>query len=365
MSMCTLKIVLDHPHRTYASGEKARGVVEADVHSDCECRKLSLHREWRTHGKGNAYSGGKQEWELFSGTWTAGQNASYPFEFEVPRGPLTYRGHILSITWHLRAHADLAHALDQKVEEEFVLAAGQAHDEGSPGRPGRASDQISITAAEAKKKGPVVYAIAIPAFFITLGVSLWFASGLLQKTVLHHWLQAHFPHDAFARVFLAGFGALFFGIIAVTCAGFILSTLGYELAMRKLGQVKVELSSKTVRPGGSINCKIHFRPRSQVELKKAVAQLRGVEWAHWTSGGTSMKTRNYTHTLFDRATTIASRQTLVPGQDIVLEGTIQVPPDAPYTIQITDNELNWSLEVILSLHHWPGWSDVLDIAVRP
>lgn len=360
MSGCSLRISLDRANRTYAVGEKVQGVVEVDARGDCECRKLTLHREWRTHGKGDVYSGGEQEWVLFSGMWTGGEHASYRFEFIAPRGPLSYHGHVLSVAWYIRAHADLAHTIDHEVEEEFLLVPGEApggvHTESaiSSDRPG---GQITFTSEDAKKMGGRGYAGFSALLVVSLGVCLWLLWRIFAKGMPPHW--------DWRNVYLPGFFALFSAVLAVTSAALVLSGLKFRLAQKKLGAVRVELSPKQVRPGETVTCRIMFRPLSPVELKAARVRWWGVECATRSRAGSDPSTTLYTHTLFDSKTIIASRRDFMPGQDVSLEGKFQIPHDAPSTLKVTHNELYWWAEVIMNLKHCPDWSDTFEITVRP
>ena len=97
MSKCDLSIELTDGKRTYQIGEIVRGAVHVAVDADCSCDKLTLTHQWQTHGRGNRARGEENKQVLFEGQWRAGESASYPFEFEVPAGPLTFHGHLLNV----------------------------------------------------------------------------------------------------------------------------------------------------------------------------------------------------------------------------------------------------------------------------
>src|SRR4051812_37999520 len=116
MSTCELRIDLDRPDPVYSPGEPIRGRVEVRAEADCRCRRLTLTREWRTHGRGNRAAGGRLELGLFEGAWRPGEVAVYPFELDAPSGPFTYHGHYLNVDWYLRARADVPSAPDPVAE---------------------------------------------------------------------------------------------------------------------------------------------------------------------------------------------------------------------------------------------------------
>ncbi len=351
MSKCDLKIVLNNPDRTCAAGERVEGAVEVDVRSDCECRHLTLHHEWRTSGKGGADSGGEQDLSLFSGTWTAGEHASYPFEFIAPRRPLTYHGKILSVDWYLRAHAELAHGTEVKSEEKFTLIPGKAHEEEYHASAPKPGDRLTVMKVEKMGAGFDLWG-GILFFFLGLAACGWLVWKIFGKAMRPYYRGAWGDY-----VFL-GFGAVFSGYAAYAGARMLLETLGTNLTSRKLGRIEVELHPRLIRPGETLTCKIHFRPLSSAELSLAAVRLRGQEYAY-------KKRTSYQHDVFDGRSVFASRRTLAAGEDVLLEGAIELPPDAPYTLKLGLNEVHWWAVVELKVGHWPNWSHDFDIHVRP
>ena len=125
MAKCDLKVVVDRPDKKYKFGETVTGVVEVRVNKECRCRKLTLTREWRTHGRGNRVSGDKKDTILYEGTWSPGEEISYSFEIDLPNGPTTYHGHYLNVDWYIKARADIPWAIDPKAETEVLLDPGE------------------------------------------------------------------------------------------------------------------------------------------------------------------------------------------------------------------------------------------------
>lgn len=350
MSTCELKILLPRSNRTYAIGERIEGGVEVEAKADCECRSLTLRREWRVEGKGDTAVGGQQQEVLFSGTWVAGQRTVYPFDFVAPPGPVTYHGKILKVAWRLGAHADVAGARDQKVEEEFLLVPGEAPGEADLG-PGGQSAGLEMNSLEAKKKGGVVLLISLPIFVITLGACAWLLWRIFGPGIPQDWEQVML------------FGAFIAAVLAVTSGGFALATLGHILARKKLGPVDVEFSARTVRPGDTITCRIRLQPQGQSELQEAQLRWWGVEWARRSYQ--DAHTNDFTHIVFESDTTIAPGQTFRPGQPVMLEGRFQIPRDAPHSFAAPSNKVSWWVAVKLKLRHAPDWSDQFPIIVRP
>ena len=54
-------------------------------------------------------------------TIRAGERREFPFRFEVPGGPVTYRGTYLNLDWYLTAHAKGGLLQHLKAEQDFLL----------------------------------------------------------------------------------------------------------------------------------------------------------------------------------------------------------------------------------------------------
>ena len=125
MSKCELEIVFDNDKREYHVGDTVKGKVNVKVNASCQCDKLTLDHQWRTHGRGNRAQGRVDSENLFSGQWDTPGTYAYPFELILPAGPLTYRGHHINVDWYLNARADIPWAIDPKAEEEVILTRGE------------------------------------------------------------------------------------------------------------------------------------------------------------------------------------------------------------------------------------------------
>jgi hypothetical protein len=117
-------------------GELIRGQVQVDVDSDCRCDGLSIQVFWRTHGRGDGDEGKGETIQLFQGLWSAEEESAYAFEFEAPKEPATYHGHLINVDWYVVASADIPWGIDPRSREvKFWLAPGDVDkEEGSRGK---------------------------------------------------------------------------------------------------------------------------------------------------------------------------------------------------------------------------------------
>jgi hypothetical protein len=348
MSKCTVKIVPDRPERSYAAGEKVTGRIEVSVSEDCECQKLTLTRSWRTRGQGEDAFGRPEEQVLFSGTWRAGQNPPYPFEFTAPIGPLSYQGQMFNVEWHLHAQAALAGALDASADEGFRLVAAQV----TPGF----------------NLGPAFRGVESHQKLMQFGRTLAQGCGLTLGVffVLFSFVLGLMVRDVFRRAAAPGPAEWSWLIVWLLFAGGSVALFLWAarpiIARRKLGPVEAQLIPGIVRPGEAVTCSLRFQPRANIDLSEAIATLRGMEIVHWQSGKQS-RTRRCT--IAERPVSFAQDRRLMAGESVTVETSLSVPVDVPTTFMSAHQQLLWQVRLHLKLRGWPDWVQELPLVVRP
>ncbi len=125
MSRCDLAVLFDREDRTHRPGEKVRGKIEVKVNKEVTCKALGVEFCWQTHGKGDRDAKSIDKMVLSEKKWMVGSSLAFPFEFTVPRRPLTYHGNYLNIDYYIKARADISWAIDPKAEEEIIVAPGK------------------------------------------------------------------------------------------------------------------------------------------------------------------------------------------------------------------------------------------------
>jgi hypothetical protein len=106
----------------YAPGDEARGRVTVFPGADLRCNHLYVRAQWRTEGRGDRDEGRGNAVDLFQGTLSAGQPASYDFRLPLPAEPWSYAGHYINIVWELVAEVDVPLAPDLRARQTIVVA---------------------------------------------------------------------------------------------------------------------------------------------------------------------------------------------------------------------------------------------------
>ncbi|NIS80232.1 MAG: hypothetical protein GTO14_08490 [Anaerolineales bacterium] len=329
--MISIQIQFDKTSRTYNPGEEVVGKVNVQVEQECQCNQLVLIREWRTHGKGNKQSGGKQTTVLSQGElWSPGMVRSFRFRFNAPLTPVTYHGHYLNVDWYVRVKAEMPWGIDRLVrgalrhprhEEEFLLLP-----EDQP---------FSVTRKHVKKRS----------FKLQRTIAwLFLAFGLIYMYVL---------------AFGGSTGSALIGIVPLIIGGFILLwVIPRSSADKKLGEVGLLFEPTETRDG--IVCKVRIVPKEEIHLEGMHATLLVREVV--TSGsGTSRTTRR--HELYKVSTEKEISQTIYPNLGLKASIPFKISKDLPVSLDITDNEIQWSLALRLDLSGWLVWKRVFPLRV--
>jgi arrestin (S-antigen)-like protein len=339
MSKCELTIVIDGDRTEFQIGETVTGYLQVRVDSNCRCDGLTLTQEWSTHGKGNRASGGEQVLRLYRGEWKAGENHSYPFEFTIPEGPVTYHGHYLNVDHYLRAVADIPWAFDPKAERELLVVPAEAKSKEDVARVLDAAPE-----AEPATKVPLAFIVFFGAMFMLPGLGFAIGGGLqVADGQMDGAIMAVFG----TIFFIAGAAVAFFGI-------------RNSLAERKLGPVIASATPKVALPGEEISLVMDFNPRSEARLNEITATLKGVESV---TSGSGTNTTTYTHTLHEEKVVLRGNGRLFAREAQELAAKVTLPADAAPSFSATDNSLTWKVEFHIDIAQWPDWTSTAQIQV--
>lgn len=104
----------------FQNGDKIHGTLEVQINKVTTFNSLYVGLHWQTEGRGITDSETTDEVVLHHGELQPG---TYKFNFELPlhRFPVSYTGDNVSITRLVVAYADIPHAFDKTVYEEFKL----------------------------------------------------------------------------------------------------------------------------------------------------------------------------------------------------------------------------------------------------
>jgi len=366
MAKCELEIVLDRSDDVFVPGEQVTGRVEVRVDAPCTTRGLKLIREWRTHGRGNNTSGGKEELVLFQGSWSPGQVYTHPFSFPAPAGPFTYHGHMLYVDWYLRAQADIPRSSDPKVERELLVVPNARAPRPEPllGRAYSSLPQMLEqikTSETARQELRRTQQEAIGRFRRAYGGKIsgptigWkFALGILVVGLVF----------LAAGVWSTGFGLeTVFGVIVTAIGAWMFyNALGNPIAERALGAVHAEVTPAQARPGDTLTCRVSFMPRNPVEHKGVTATLVARERV---VSGSGTDRSEHTKDVYTAPVTLEEPRRVAGGEPVELQTPVAVPVDAACSFSAPDNQLSWLVNVRIRRANGPDWSSDYPVVVQP
>ena len=324
MAKCDLSIQLDDSKALHPGGGKITGVVHVDVDKDVNCKGLEVKSVWKTHGRGNVASGDAEVQTLFTGEWRAGEKKEYRFELAIAQWPPSYHGHYLNVDHYVEARAKIPWAFDPKASAPFLM------------RPTCGADGAAITHNATELSGTAAAVVTT----IVLGVIL-----------------------VFSVVFFSAMG--WWGLIPIG----LMSSLGggfwfFKVFLPKfaLGDIQCELEQETYSPGDTVTGYLKIRPKKNVSINGIT--LNFVAKEQCVSGSGSNRT-THTNEFFEQSETLQEATVLQAGQENTFPISVQLPDDAPYSIDLTDNDVIWSTDLRVDIPRWPDWTKQLKITVLP
>lgn len=322
MAKCDLSIELDQPDRLFRGGETVSGKVYVTADGDVKCTGLEVSSGWRTHGRGNVATGVVQSTILFSGEWKAGEVAEYRFELPVGHWPPTYHGHYLSIDHGIDARIKIPWGIDPKSFVPFQM-------EPSCGAEG------ATVPSQAKEVRGVLGCV--------LGTFLLVFVAIFSVAIL--------AAGPFALVFLL-----------VPLFGLAVRFVRKVLPKYVLGEIRHELHTTSVCPGEQVSGELYLCPRKAVSINGIVVTIHAREQC--VSGSGTDRT-THKHVLFEQIETLQEAVKLDPGREYRFPIEITLPPDAPLSIKLDDNELIWSAIIRVDIPRWPDWVQEVPLEIVP
>ena len=323
MPSCELSIKLAEPTRIYRGGEHVKGVVEVRADKDVKCNALKIATIWETHGRGNIDCGKCEETIVFEGHWQAGEQQQYEFSLPCAGWPPTYHGGYLNIDHYVYAQADIPWALDPKEKQPFRVVPSPQGD----GQPTKVSQPTELTGMAAWLVGGIFFAMVAVFLVIFIINPFFWGMALLMMGIGGTWW------------FFARF-----------------------LPKWRLGAVKHSLESDEVRPGQVLKANLAISPQGNVPINGIYWRVKSQEVCVKGSGTNKTTHRKVLAEYEHRA---VGATTLAAGQQHTFQLEYPLPTDAPYSIDLGDNDLTWSAEVRVDIPRWPDWHDTQSFSVRP
>jgi hypothetical protein len=304
----SLSIELDRADGQYHAGETLRGVVIFHPEGDRLCRALEARVICRTSGEGNRDEIGPPGCLRFEAQDEHQQTLRLSFSFDLPRGPVSYDGRIVSVGWLVQARADLAWTRDPMAALPFTMlparsvamtSGGYRDAAPSPeggtydlGKPSRQGDEAGV-----------------------------FTTDLLR--LLRNWRSS-----------------------------------------RRIGAPSVTIPS-SVRRGEVLAISVTLSPPTPIALERAHVELEALERA---VKGYGKSPQTFTTVVRTGSTTLYAKRDslrLPKDQATVLEGHFAMPADAPPTFGSNSNDVTWFVTVKLLLESGGQWSTRRIVEVQP
>ena len=324
MAKCDLSIELDDPKSVHPGGGKISGVVRVRADKDVNCKALEVSSVWKTHGRGNVATGTADSRTVYSGEWRAGEQAEYRFELNIADWPPSYHGHYLNIDHYVDARAKIPWGFDPKASEPFLM------------RPTCGPEGAVASSNVTEISGPIgcVIGAVILTALVGFGIAILAAVG------------------AFALFFIVPIGLI----------GGAVWFFKYFLPKFALGDVSCELEQDTVSPGTQINGALVIRPKKNVTINGITMKLEARE--ECVSGSGSNRT-THRKVFLEKEQTLQQAGVLQAGGEHRFPLDVTIPEDAPFSVDLNDNDLIWHAKVRVDIPKWPDWTRDLKIHVAP
>ncbi len=346
MAGIMLSIILDKPEKVYQSGETIKGRVKVVVEHECPAAALMvvLYCKGFSEQKGSTaiVEREKAETSLFKGPWIPGEY-TYPFEFMTPPGPVTYKGQVFDVTWHLGAKARASGGEDVKAEVEInIIPAKRVSEPSGTKSPG----EVVYTESPRSLKG--FFGFSVVLFLVGLYVG---------------WRNSPFAEGTEMGIFF------FWGVIPMFLGlALLFFTTWQALVNKRIKKVEVRLGSRQASPGGQIPCSLTFYANFPFEVERVSVALRAEEIVDFRSssskGGIFRK-----HLLYENRQELPLAVKQVPTNvPVRAQGELVVPEHIPCSIDLmsdTGMALRWRLEFNIEMKRWPDWMHLEDITVLP
>lgn len=322
MAKCDLSIELDRPDATYGGGGTITGVVRVEADADVKCTGLEVQTGWRTHGRGNIASGTAGVTTLFSGNWTAGETVEYRFELPVAHWPPTYHGHYLNVDHFVDARAKIPWGFDPKASAPFLM------------RPTCKGEAAAVPKATTQMSGVVGAIVG----FMVIGFAIAFLVGLAVA-------------GPFSLIFL-----LF------PLAGAVYWFFRKFLPRWVLGEVVGSFPVEMISPGELAQGELTIQPKKSVSINGITLLFQAREQC---VSGSGSNRKTHRHTLFEKTEVLQGATTLKAGVLHRFPMSLTLPGDAPYSLDLDDNDLIWSATLRVDIPRWPDWVNEIPLTVVP
>jgi hypothetical protein len=342
MGLLDVRIEFDGERRTYAAGDVVSGRVVVRSEAAQDVRGIVVIRDWRARAGAVSETGHREEKKVSGpAKLRAGESYEFPFEFETPTSPFTYRGRLLTLDWRLTASVDAGERF--VVESPFTVVPGEG-----AGKAPFAWEHNRERTQKARQYGhPSTPALVW--FIGGLGLLFTIVGGLMAVTAVVG-ASSETVQQLVVGLILAGIGLL--GAWQVFAA---------SRARRTAESISLVVSTPVVRVNETLRLSLEVPARSGRISSARVFLICEEEAVQEGADGKKSTRRNVV-----RETEVASSAgPAAPGQPLRLQAVVRVPPNCPASFQGRCTSVNWLVEARLTLPFSPDFRTRTAFVLRP
>ncbi len=317
--MTTDITVVVHNSEPIRVGGSVGGRFRAASESRLVVRRVAVRAKWQTGGSGEVRKGVGAEAPLPSFILEPGIPHEAAFLAELPMGPVTFAGQVISVTWYVEVELDIAWASNPRGWCEITVLAPV---DDAPREFGYRHVAPLATVSTAALKSQSA----------TTGLTR-----VLARTTM--FLA---PPALVAGLVLtqANPNAIFIAIVGALGTNFLLARSWFTSwrTERTFGRINISVEPAVVRRGGSVRVCASILPRRNLTIDGLDIWLRCVEYA---SRGSGQQATTPAHGDDIGFTALSRRRELTAGNEETFEGSLAVPEAALPTLDLENNTISW------------------------
>jgi hypothetical protein len=346
-----VSIHLDRRDAVHRPGETITGHVQVVSPDARRCDEITASLDWEVESRGEPHAArGAPHVLARDVSLSPDKPEVFPFEIPAPAGPLTYHGHILTVTWTLRVRAKLGWASHEKADARILLVAWTEEARAlavtsyrsAPERTALAYDPGPVPEAPlGKRDEPRGFEHPL------VGLALAAASVLLVV----------FRAGAFARLLAL--------LLLVGGLSAFFAYLRRRTLRERLGPPKIDVHPEIVRAGDIVTIAVSFCPARPEVLKELVFSLTAQEVVVRPSSEPD-EPRHYRHSLhLERRAVDRARLRLPAARVTVVQEIFRIPTAAAPSFGAPNNELRWEVSATALTADLVAWKQTRRILVHP
>lgn len=316
--MSEVVVVEVNPAEPIRIGASVSGTLRISADRKLDVKRVSLRAKWCTGGVGEVRGGVGEEVSLSSFVVEDGATHQTAFSVEIPDGPITMRGELITVGWQIEAVVHVSWSVNPRASCEIDVL-GPSRD--APPQLGyrNAAVQPNRAVEIASSEQPTTLAK-----HLLRGASLTLGPAVVALLVL---TQAP---TYILLVTGLGAGWMQFALLRGTLAAW--------KDRRTFGTLGVTVEPRVILRGSTLKLRASIVAARDLTIDGCDVWLDCAEHA---SRGTGQHSTARAHSTHVAITQLCTTKALVKGVEERLEGVLFVPEDALPTLTLENNSISW------------------------